>query len=333
MQQSTALQCPKSPVPMVCTKPNRLPIFHMHFAKMAGRSVVMDGPQFLGQRVCHWAPARSEYHLNKTGRVGKDYGDSYAFKAAVHAHGAELKHTPCLTTFEMGWHEAISNTFRPANITPLVVLMLREPHSWALSAIEHDYRLHRHKGIDDLVQRGCFSPGNQSKPATCPVGYDYRRSKIQNLFDDVTDAVGKDGQRFERARIRLDSSIFGLVNEFEVSMCLWAFQMGTLSRSNPSLLQRCDCRSRESVVSSKVGHSSSHLTAELLHDASPAALAVLRRMVYPVDTDLFVYGTALFVQRVRFAERELSIQLLCGEATAPAAWLRSSSLKLDAPFR
>ena len=47
---------------------------------------------------------------------------------------------------------------------------------------------------------------------------------------------------------RLDSMLFGLVNEFDVSMCLMAYQMGR------PLPHDCDCTKHEKAGAAEIGH-------------------------------------------------------------------------------
>ena len=297
---------------MPCARTNSAPIFHLHMPKMGGREVVVLAPPYLGQQLCRWAPARPEYHVDLTGRAGLDFGSHTAFRQAVKLHGQELANHPCFTTFEMSWSEAVVNVFAPASLTPLLVTTIRDPYSWLLSKLEHDGIRGRHNGLDDLLHRGELRH--------------YMPSAMAWLYEPAT-SLAMATSPFEVGRRRLDGMIFGLLNEFGASMCLWAFQMGHAMATQP----KCDCRTEEaSAFHHIVGKSAAGYKAWLLQNASKEARQALTNMQYAVDTQLFVYASTLFVQRVRVAERAAGFPLLCGASRSPAVWPATSSL--DRPY-
>ena len=282
---------------MACVRPTAAPIFLLHLAKMAGRSMVTSSPSFTGQHLCAWTSARPEYLVKMVGRPSLDYGSSVAFAAAVKAHAHGLIEQPCMTTFEISWNSAMESVFGPAGVTPLVFTMLRDPRSWVVSAIEHDMHVHRHSGLDDLYRRGCFSSCNKS-------GYDYTKSTLLMLNG------GSARNDTHTAQRRLEGMIFGLVDEFESSMCLWAFQMG---RFNSFYRSKCDCTARQSLAKSDkhIGHHSAKTTSALFQHASQQAVAALNNISFTPDYEVYDYGTNLFFERIRVAERRLGMRLIC----------------------
>lgn len=324
LRQAKQLQCQHAAVPMLCAHNDSAPVFHMHMAKMGGREVVVRAPAYLGQKLCRWAPARPEYHVNLTGRAGKDWDNSTRFRRAVKEHGQELAAHPCFTSFEMSWSEAVENVFAPARLTPLVVTAVRDPFSWLLSQIEHDGVRGRHKGLDDLMKRGKL--------------HEYMPSTMSGLYDLPWEIDGRARRReqaavvvspFEVGRRRLDGMIFGLLNEFDASLCVWAFQMGHNISSRPE----CDCRTKDANASAArpiVGKAPATYKVWLLQNASKEARQALTNLHYEVDTQLFVYASNLFLQRVRVVEAAAGFPLLCGASRGSVFWPSTSSL--DRPY-
>jgi hypothetical protein len=325
LKRAMQLQCANATVPMPCDHRTQMPIFHCHMAKMAGRSTFVTAPGKVGQPLCRWAPARHEYGVDLQGRAGVDFvrthdlimqGERLAYREfanAVHLHRRELARQPCFTSFEMPYLAAMTTIFGPAGLTPLVATMIRDPHSWVLSALEHDMKQGRHSGLDDLLARGCLT---RPKPNPCERTYDYTQP-MARLYEPATH------NRFEIGRRRLDGMLVGLVNEFGASMCLWAFQTGQhVGRDE------CDCRQNEAKQGdeAEIGHVSSEKEVFLMRNASHEARDALQRLEFGVDGPLFAYASTLFVQRVRVAEAALGFPLLCGASAAPALWPHTSIL-------
>ena len=280
---------------MPCFNATGVPIFHLHMPKMAGQALLQLVPKLLQQPLCAWAPNR---FCAKSGHCTPDWGNPDHFAAKVRSHHEELASRPCFTSYEGSW-DAIIPSFERVHTPPCVITMLREPHDWLLSAIEHDADWRRHTGIDDLFHRGCFKAFTQCDSQ----GYIY--TEPATFLTREGDWKSPSRERFAVARARLDATVFGLVEEMQASMCLWQWQFGLrLNRST------CDCRHRRVNAVDKVGEHSESSTAKLLN-ASAGARSTLERMEFGFYDELYVYGVSLFVQRVRVVETSTGMKLLC----------------------
>lgn len=293
LQLAASLQCQHAWVPLPCpNSTRRWPVFHMHLAKMAGRSVFHTFSQKF-QPWCSWMHKASSYG---------DRSQRSNFAAQVRAHGGELRRKPCFTSYEAGWDAVVRNAYETVDTAPLVVTMLRNPPDWTISTVEHDRQKKRHSGMDDLFERGCLNV-SKKRPSSC-VGYDYTGVIPQRFLTGSNDHSSR--RAFEIGRRRLDASIFGLVEAFSASVCLWKFQFAKpLGRS-------CDCRQNSSAsFPPAIGKRGSRARDNLLRNASTAALYALQRMDYGTYGKLYSYGVALFLQRLQIAERALGMKLLC----------------------
>ena len=324
-----SLQCPLARiagVPMPCpNKSHGAPVFHMHIGKTGGRSVYTFAPALVGQSGCGWNQANLSW------------GRPEHFVRTVREHRAELEARPCFTTYEVGWR-AVDEGFGPS-VPPIVLTTLREPLSWVVSAIEHDkIEKRRNKGVDDVVQRGCLfdSSKGEIRPDGC-FGYDYMNfvlssfltEKATGRFRDVLGHIGGTAgyhsamdnapngpRRLQTAKVHLDASVFGLIEHFRATKCLWAFQFGhRISR------ERCDCRARQSRRrlfsdatlnngrSDAVHVGARKMTRETIKLHS---LEALRRVTESPFGALYAHALSLFLERAEIVEAATSIKLVCG---------------------
>ena len=320
------LQCPVARIagiPMPC--PNRshgAPVFHMHIGKTGGRTVYTFAPTLVGQANCDWNQANMSW------------GRPEYFVRTVRENRAELASRPCFTTYEVGWR-AVDEGFGPT--PPIVLTMLREPLSWLVSAIEHDkLEKRRNKGIDDVVRRGCIFDGfaGEVRPEGC-LGYDYMNFVVSNFltlkgvgrFQDapyqgrrLTNGFPKRqwARRLETAKAHLDSSVFGLVEHFHATKCLWAFQFG--HHVSP---QKCDCRIRQHTPDHHDGGKGADLggrSGSLVHigirkgtreTIDLRTLQSLRRVTEGPLGACYAYALSLFLERVKIMQASTSIKVLC----------------------
>ena len=126
-------------------------------------------------------------------------------------------------------------------------------------------------------------------------------------------------QRIAIAKAHLDTAIFGLVEHFRATKCLWKFQFG--HKITP---EECDCRlapqtnrrrsqspkpdsEREKIDSVHVGvRKTTRETLEL------GSLDELRRVSESSFGLLYSYALMLFLERARVVEIATSIKLVCG---------------------
>lgn len=307
-------QCPAAQVSMPCPNSSDVaPIHHLHFGKMAGRRIAYIAPELFDQEMCKWAPYR--YHKSTGyGAYGDDFGDEEKFNRMVKRHEMDMIEDPCFTTYEINgateftaWDELMNNSFGDHAIG---LMALREPVSWAWSAIEHDYRRGFHKGIADLRERNCFANVPELDMIDCH-GFAYAypaaplwatESKEKGQFDE--------DEGFEVAKKRLDESLFGIVEELSASTCLWAFQMGqTLNETV------CDCTKNGGDDDIK------HIGADASADTEmPEPTEDEKNAVATINFGayerVYQYADALFRARVKVAEKETGLQLLCDASSS-----------------
>lgn len=314
------LQCPSSPVPMPC--PNRstaVPIHHVHFPKMAGRSVAVLAPKLLGQPMCNWAPFRASLPKSAGGSERPreaDFGNSSRFLQLVQSHRADLRRRPCFTTYEMGpepgtWEKLVAEGFG-RDAPPLMLMMLREPRKWTSSAIQHGFDRGQNGGPNELYELGCLRPHDEQNRVKCR-SYDYTRPAAALL------PGGAKAGGFVEGRAKLDASLFGLVEHFAASTCLWKFQTGgTLEPLE------CDCRRQrqgrpdgdeeaEASPSERSGGGAPQIGRA--HAQMPPPTAATERALAMIDygdySKLYAYARHLFAERVRVVERATGVRLLC----------------------
>jgi len=358
------LQCPRArelDVPMPCPNKTRHPVFHMHIAKTGGRSVYQVGAKLVGLPPCRWNP---HYH---------SWGASDQFIRDAAAHREDMAREPCFATYEVGWR-AVDYGFGP-DVPPIVLTMLREPHSWVVSAIEHD-RLEkgRNQGIDDIVRRGCLFDWlikREKRPEGC-VGYDYlsfvpakflswpKSGPYLSMSEEDIAAASHGWKEWTpgrgdgggppgivaTAKAHLDACVFGFVEYFTASRCLWSFQFGI-----PFTREECDCRHREMKMRSDVadvatspegyhrraaaGVDSGNLTAAWarrslrLHrdsagevhtgtrkssqeEVSLQSIDALHKVSNSPFGVIYAYGLNLFFRRIQIVEEATGVKLICG---------------------
>ena len=122
-------------------------IHHLHIGKTGGRSVIAELPRTLGIPLCdwpEWPDWSKELYTNVSG---------FNKVAAIRGVANEA----CITSYESTW--ATVGAFKEP---PFVVTFLREPMSWAASAIMHYYEGGWNDGPDEVIDlqraEGCFPP-------------------------------------------------------------------------------------------------------------------------------------------------------------------------------
>ena len=301
--------------------PNRsaaVPIHHVHFPKMAGRSTAVLAPQLLGQPLCDWAPFRASLPKSSSGPEKPrevDFGNSSHFQQLVRSHRAELRQRPCFTTYEMGpemgtWEKLVTGGFG-RDAPPLMLMMLREPREWTSSAIQHGFDRGQNGGSNELYELGCLRPHDEQNRAKCR-SYDYTRPAAALL------PGGAKAHGFVDARAKLDASLFGLVEHFVASTCLLKFQTG----GSLDALE-CDCRQQwrrrhgDKAAEPGPGEENGGDPPQIgrAHAKMPPPTAATERALAAIDygdySKLYAYARHLFAERARVAERATGVRLLC----------------------
>jgi len=188
-------------------------VFFLHIPKTGGRTVATRLHDLTGLRRCGRFPFNG-------------VGSSLWVRASnlLVEHREELLRKPCFTAYETT-EPQMRAAFREANLTPVVITMLREFASRTLSAIEHDRARRRNKGLHEVRLRD---------PAERYQGYAYADYPIAYLGDEPLNF--------------LENSLFGVSEYMEATFCLWEFQLG----STP-LRKSCDCKSRPVDTKKKIG--------------------------------------------------------------------------------
>jgi hypothetical protein len=151
------LQCPDAAVAMPCPNHTAHAVFHLHIAKMAGRTVLLDAPALaLGRAKCTWSRGSSW-----------GPGPLKRFIANARAHADESAAAGCFASFE-GDLAPIADAFvgsaPAARAAPVVLTMMRAPVSWALSAIEHMRNHGREYSVEDAAREECLAARGDGVP-------------------------------------------------------------------------------------------------------------------------------------------------------------------------
>ena len=316
--QARRQQCPDTTIPMPC--PDRTtPIFALHIPKTGGRSLWTLAERASGQALCEWAPMRFAhykqslaYAKNKRRKrnVPPDFGDPDLFEGLVARRAAGLRAAPCLTTYEAGWRA--TRAFGAA--VPAVATMVREPTSWRLSVVDHGRERGRHGGADALLAAGCLAKrGDACGPAagaplllslTAPTQPLLLTSDGRLPAPDAPSAWT--ASSLAEAKAHLAASVFGVVDYFPESACLFAYQFGTFG-SGAYDAKTCACpRGSRNRWASKA-------RAE---NVSAAALRALGSLQRGADADFYAYALSLFFDRARAFERATGTRLLCDDDDA-----------------
>lgn len=288
-------------------------VFHLHVAKMAGRSVMSDAPRVLELPRCRWQAAGF-------------YGNQSDFAARARAaHGP-----PCFSSYEASWGTAV-----PAlAATVAVATLLRSPVDWALSAASHfDARA----SLDELVTAGCFwEPGQGGGDrvcgasedglsgatnalmgcggAACAAGYNFPYLPIARLVDARLAAGLLRGNSSGVARAvtgakrHLAASMVGLTEHYAASLCLWRHQLGLSLHAHPCSAL-CRGRGAEHLVVSHVKNERRGGDGAP-PAASAATVRAIERAMGPY-AEVYAWGKHLFRQRVASAEAATGVRLLC----------------------
>ena len=270
-------QCVGASVPMPCFRHRDVTVFHLHFGKMAGRSVEKVGPRLLRLPRCAWF-------------VGSPWENPARFAMSARSK-RPANQTACFISHESSW--SVVAEFSPP---PAVVTMIREPVSWAVSAMLHYTSMGLNDGpaavIRDWTHRNCFARifepecadrllpsktvrrlcadnlrlygiGARSLGGKCAGQrtYPLAASAVMKLNSSCCGGVGDAGfvataalrlwsdaearlEATKRASAHLEATVFGLVEYMSPSYCLMQFQLGLWSSA---VAKGCDCRSRRAV--------------------------------------------------------------------------------------
>jgi len=168
--------------------------------------------------------------------------------------------------------------------TPVMIVMLREPVSRALSRGRQVIGKGTHHSLDDFVTHG---------------------NAAVNI---VANELGG-GSIFEAKRmIRNEMSFVGLVEYYEESICLLNWQLGTFDK------EKCSCEAIHNARNNADGvHIGGYHTNEY-----PVSFEALKTLQFELrsDIDIYNYAYQLFVSRVRAMERDVNMPVLCQKLCA-----------------
>ena len=307
-------QCPGAAVSMPCP-PRGNRIHHLHIGKTGGRSVIAELPRTLGIPLCdwpEWPDWSKELYTNVSG---------FNKVAAIRGVANEA----CITSYESTW--ATVGAFKEP---PFVVTFLREPMSWAASAIMHYYEGGWNDGPDEVIDlqraEGCFSPPkadrllpNQSVTSCSKATHTCASCKTQqptyplpNFVIGQLDPGVPDGQdtlgnhvRPAFAAARLESTVFGLVEFVPTSYCLMQFQYGLSNTS--AWRKKCSCSNKRG------GDGNAHVGSNHLYKNSTVRLDNIMTLAQGMVAYQLVYSHALqvFLDRVDQVKKKTGIKLIC----------------------
>ena len=310
-------------------------IFHLHVAKMAGRSFMNDAPQWLDMERCPWAA-----DLNFWGHESE-----IIRRVASNASSAR----PCFLSYEVNYDATALAYIKATGRAPTVVVLLRPAMSWVVSAAEHWQRpnspecypapCHRNDGLEDLVASGCFwEPGwprhrdqrhlphyDDRKCAANAYGYPvffFRRllgnvasSRLEQGLDQVERVL-------EQATLLIDNSLVGLTNAYAASLCVFRHQLGLPTvRECWSLCPKgaspqASSGSRRQRITLADGLSSHHMTNSVAridsvtNNVSSDSLKTIEKSMAAYSR-IYAHATGVFMRRVAAVEAATQRSLLC----------------------
>ena len=213
---------------------------------------------------------------------------------------------------------------------PFVVTFLREPMSWAASAIMHYYEGGWNDGPDEVIDlqraEGCFPPPkadhllpNQNLTSCSKATHTCASCKTQqptyplpNFVIGQLDPGVPDGQdtlgnhvRPAFAAARLESTVFGLVEFVPTSYCLMQFQYGLSNTS--AWRKQCSCSNKRG------GDGNAHVGSNHLYKNSTVRLDNIMTLAQGMVAYQLVYSHALQVvlDRVDQVKKKTGIKLIC----------------------
>lgn len=341
---------PYSPVPTLPNGTRRPPLphlFHLHIAKMAGRSLMLDAPTWLETHKCSWSANLSFYGHERelANRISSEAGSV----------------APCFISYEASYRDIGPAYVKAVGRGPTVIVMLRSAMSWVVSAAEHFQRpnqgcqpfpCHRNDGLEDLVASGCFwQPGQPKANAALATDAAKCTSPSKGNYAFPKFAVGRlagmgavspqsSMAQVERvvAEVRqlIENSLVGLTEAYTASLCLFRHQLGLPIDAYAACSSLCSAggsaRRRDSVRRlqqlAQIGGSSAGEPALLLprHIANPSvdaamqlnisnalsaeSLKVVERAML-MYTRIYAHGSDIFLRRVTEAEGRARVRLLC----------------------
>eukprot|EP00964_Phaeocystis_antarctica_P141364 scaffold106388_cov57-Phaeocystis_antarctica.AAC.2 len=251
-------------------------------------------------------------------------------RAERRRHTCGVANEACITSYESTW--ATVGAFKEP---PFVVTFLREPMSWAASAVMHYYEGGWNDGPDEVIDlqraKGCFPPPkvdhllpNQnvtscSKATHTCASYKTQQPTYSYLpAPKFRHAVGNH-VRPAFAAARLESTVFGLVEFVPTFYCLMPFQYGLSNTS--AWRKKCSCSNKRG------GDGNAHVGSNHLYKKSTVRLdnimtlaqgmvarqgAAYRAILGMVAYQL-VYSHALqvFLDRVDQVKKKTGIKLIC----------------------
>lgn len=342
-------QCKSAKVPMLCLSPKLVGtqhIYHLHIAKMAGRSIMEGGPHLFKLPSCQWQP--TDFFVSNKASAADQSGEALAQLARKHAN----KSRPCFLSQEFSWNPIVPAYPSP----PIVMTMLRSPLDWVMSAAAHWQRndslcslssitgtCHRNNGLDDLVDSGCFwRPGtfNLKNQGPCrrntSVGiiemgwWPYSAcnhkclsnyffplfplSRLTGMYDIGTREKCEDTIRV--ANKHLDTMLVGLSDEYVASLCLWRFQLGLTLRLEPC---RSLCAPQHSRVDTRLSRSAyiREGSDQSLQRLKSIPTTVSQKSLKTIEASMMPYARVysraetIFYERIAVAEEATGVKLLC----------------------
>ena len=316
-------QCPGAVVSMPCP-PRGHRIHHLHIGKTGGRSVITELPRTLGIPLCDWP----EWPDWRNGSNLWSNASGFNKVAAIRGVADEA----CITSYESTW-----GTVGAFKEPPFVVTFLREPMSWAASAIMHFYKggLTKKPSLNDGPDRvidlqraeGCFSPPkadhllpnqkvtsclkatrtcascNKKQQPTYPLP-NFVIGQLDPGVPDGQDTLGNH-VRPAFAAARLESTVFGLVEFVPTSYCLMQFQYGLANTS--AWRKKCSCSNRRG------GDGHAHVGSNHLYNSLTVRLDNIMTLAQGMMAYQLVYSHALqvFLDRVDHVKKKTGIKLIC----------------------
>ena len=365
LKLARSLQCRGVPssLPMPCPNRSAVSVFHVHLAKMGGRSLMKIGPHATGHANCHWF-AQLTTRVEPGRRAF--WGHEAAFAAEARAHSGDGH--ACFASWEAPW--PLVESFGGGASRVVVLTMLRGASSWMLSAVAHKQQSGHTRGVPELLRRGCFDrvrtsgrwdpealpaptvddddgsvarggasgasatsssrASNRSSSSTaaaaaavdgCRGVYPFAHYAVAML--DNGDFGG--GARVSRALRHLGASVFGVVEHFELSLCLIGYSFGS-ALWNPAT---CACKEADTTSSTTSSSGGGGVAGEAAAATTTTpATATGERAVYPASNvtldemrrateamalheALYARALALFFRRAEAVERLTGVRLLC----------------------
>ena len=331
-------------------------VFHLHIAKMAGRTIMGLRSRWFKLPPCDWALAQWYAPVDEDVAVVEG-----RLVDAIRRNTANGSSRPCFLSQEANWFPLV-----PAfGATPVLVLtMLRPPIDWALSAAAHWQRsdercpgieqsgpCHRNGGLDDLVDSGCFWEAGQfsgkdvtrscrrrwknhtlAHPeiphsacnAKCLGNYGFPWFPLCRLTGKCHMGTRENAEAVVREALsNLDTALVGLTHHHMPSICLLRFQLGLNIATEPCT-SLCAPAAPALASHSRLteqalaseGNQASQLVAGI---PTSASLSSLRAVEASMGAYARVYarGVSLFEQRIAVAEHATGITLMCESQGAP----------------